>query len=61
MFICFITQKGAFGHYMELIVKDGCHLKGHYEGILLTTMTLDANIEVLPLAVAVVNIEKEET
>ncbi|KAL8119377.1 hypothetical protein AgCh_016771 [Apium graveolens] len=38
---------------------DGTHLKGNYGGILLSTVALDANNEIFPIAYVIVSVEDE--
>ena len=40
-----------------MIGLDGCHLKGPYSGVLLATISMDANLQFFPLAYAIVEIE----
>ena len=40
---------------------DGCHLKGPFHGILLVAIGLDANVQMVPLAVAIMEIENTKT
>lgn len=61
MFVSFSAQKEAFSHYRPFIGLDGYHLKGPFEGLLLMTVTLNANSGVLPLVSCVVDLVKQET
>lgn len=60
MFVCFGEARDSFVHCKPFIGLDGCSLKGSYEVVLLTAMKLDANSEVLPSGVAIVDLEKKE-
>lgn len=60
-FICFAAQGDGSQHCRPFICLDGCHLKGPYEGVLLTAVTLDANSDVLPHAACIVDLEKNDT
>lgn len=40
---------------------DGCHLKGLYGCVLLTAITLDANLSIYPIAVAIVECENKDS
>ncbi|KAL6177755.1 hypothetical protein ACLB2K_049277 [Fragaria x ananassa] len=62
MYICFKTCKeGWMKGCMPLIRLDGCHIKEHHPGHLLTTIGIDANNEIFPIAYAMVERESEET
>ena len=51
---CFVLSRPFIG-------LDGCFLKGKYGGELLTAVARDANDQMLPLAYAIVEVEKKET
>ncbi|VFQ83426.1 unnamed protein product [Cuscuta campestris] len=58
--ICIGSSITAFKKYCRpLIGIDACHLKGPYEGVLLTAMALDGNNGQFPLAYGVANCEDE--
>lgn len=61
MFVCFAVQGETFEHYRSFIGLDSCHLKGPYEGVLLTSVTLEANSGGLPLVAGIVDLEKKDT
>ena len=53
-FVSFEAQKlGFLNGCRPFIGVDGCHLKGPYEGVLLSVVCLDANNDIFPLAVAI--------
>ncbi|TXG48683.1 hypothetical protein EZV62_024558 [Acer yangbiense] len=54
LFLSFKAHKlGFLEGCRPFIGLDGCHLKGHYGGILLSAMALDANSGMFPLAVCI--------
>ena len=61
-FMAFLAKNIALSNgcrsYIEL---DGCHLKSKYSGVLLATVGMDANNGMLPLALAVCEIENTKT
>ncbi|XP_027075839.2 uncharacterized protein [Coffea arabica] len=62
MFISFKAQRSGFVEGCRPFVGfDGCFLKGAYGGVLLTTVTLDANNSIFPIAFAVAEAENKET
>ncbi|KAJ0011055.1 hypothetical protein Pint_33920 [Pistacia integerrima] len=40
---------------------DGCHLKGHYGGVLLSAISMDANSGIFPLAICVCEAENNDS
>ncbi|XP_010471591.1 PREDICTED: uncharacterized protein LOC104751359 [Camelina sativa] len=50
----------GFRKLRRVIVVDGTHLNGKYNGVLLTASGQDANLQVFPLALAVVDNENDE-
>ncbi|KAL2927480.1 Dihydrolipoyllysine-residue acetyltransferase component of acetoin cleaving system [Bienertia sinuspersici] len=61
LFISFGAQfKGFIKGCRPLIGIDGCHLKGHFNGCLLSTIALDANQQIFPVAYAVVSEESTD-
>ncbi|XP_027911494.1 uncharacterized protein LOC114170206 [Vigna unguiculata] len=60
-YTCFKACKDAFVLCRPFIGLDGCFLKGKYGGELLTAVARDANDQMLPLAYAIVEVEKKET
>ena len=48
---------GLFAGCRSLIGVDGAHLKGNYGGFLLSTIALDSNNEMFPVAWAIVSYE----
>ncbi|KAK9186817.1 hypothetical protein WN944_018206 [Citrus x changshan-huyou] len=61
-FMAFPAQRNALHNgcrsYIEL---DRCHLKSKYGGVLLVAVSIDANNGIVPLAIAVCEIENTET
>ncbi|XP_052289946.1 uncharacterized protein LOC127899849 [Citrus sinensis] len=61
-FMAFPTQKNALNNGCRpYIGLDGCHLKSKYGGVLLAAVGMDANNGMVPLALAVCEIENTET
>ena len=61
-FMAFPAQKNALSNgYRPYIGLDGCHLKSKYSGVLLAAVGMDANNGMVPLALAVCEIENTET
>ncbi|KAL6129303.1 hypothetical protein ACLB2K_072655 [Fragaria x ananassa] len=62
MYICFqACKEGWMKGCMPLIGLDGCHIKGHHPGQLLTVIGIDANNEIFLIAYAMVERESEGT
>ncbi|XP_019183631.1 PREDICTED: uncharacterized protein LOC109178451 [Ipomoea nil] len=61
IYVCWDSSKQGFKNCRKLIGVDGCHLRGATGGMLLTTVTVDANDSIFPLAYAVVEGEKRES
>ncbi|KAL4386600.1 hypothetical protein GQ457_09G006940 [Hibiscus cannabinus] len=57
MYICLQACKDGFKACRPIICLDGCFLKGHYQGWLLSAVGVDANDCVYPLAYAIVESE----
>ncbi|KAH9655399.1 SWIM-type domain-containing protein [Citrus sinensis] len=55
------SRRGFFKGCRPFIGVDGCHLKGPYKGVLLTTVSIDANYGIYPLAMCVVDTENNES
>lgn len=55
------NRRGFFEGCKQFIGIDGCHLKGLYKGVLLTTVSIDANYGIYPLALCVVESENTES
>ncbi|KAL2906380.1 Dystrophin-related protein 2 [Bienertia sinuspersici] len=61
MFISFEAQyEGFIKGCRPLIGIDGCHLKGNYNGCLLSAIALDGNQQIFPIAYAVVGEESKD-
>lgn len=61
MYISFDAQfKGFIKGCRPLIGVDGCHLKGSFNGCLLSAIALDGNQQIFPLAYAVVSEESSD-
>ncbi|XP_024046636.1 uncharacterized protein LOC127900319 [Citrus sinensis] len=61
-FMAFPAQKNALNNGCRpYIGLDGCHLKSKYGGVLLADVGMDANNGMVPLALAVCEIENTET
>ncbi|XP_021750439.1 uncharacterized protein LOC110716113 [Chenopodium quinoa] len=62
LFISFTGQwKGFLRGVRPLIGVDGTHLKGNYGGVLLSTVGIDGNNEIFPIAYAVVGQEDKQS
>ncbi|KAL6218115.1 hypothetical protein ACLB2K_011332 [Fragaria x ananassa] len=62
MYIFFqACKEGWMKRCKPLIGLDGCHIKGHHPGQLLTAIDVDANNGIFPIAYAMVERESEET
>lgn len=61
MFVCFVAQGETFEQCRNFFCLDVYHLKGPFEGVLLTMVTLDASNGVLPLAARIVDLKKKKT
>ena len=61
-FMAFPAQRNAlYNGCRPYIGLDGCHLKSKYGGVLLAAVSMDANNGMVPLAIAVCEIENTET
>ncbi|KAH9746490.1 SWIM-type domain-containing protein [Citrus sinensis] len=61
-FMAFPAQRNALHNGCRpYIGLDGCHLKSKYGGVLLAAVSMDANNGMVPLAIAVCEIENTET
>ncbi|XP_074265104.1 uncharacterized protein LOC141587525 [Silene latifolia] len=62
IFISFQAQsEGLLRGCRSWIGVDGTHMKGNYDGVLLSAVALDANGELFPVAVAVVESENKDS
>ncbi|XP_058185845.1 uncharacterized protein LOC131303073 [Rhododendron vialii] len=62
MFVMYAAQsRGFLGGCKPIIGLDGCHLKGPFGGQLLSAIEKDANEQMYPLAVAVVEAETKDS
>ena len=57
MYVCFQGCKAGFKYCRPILGFDGCHIKGHHTGQLLTAIGIDANNSIFPVAYAVVESE----
>ncbi|XP_011093261.1 uncharacterized protein LOC105173270 [Sesamum indicum] len=61
-YVCFSALKQGFlGGCRPVICVDGCHLKGPHKGILLTTVGVDPNNNLYPIAYLVIQRESTNT
>ncbi|XP_031253261.1 uncharacterized protein LOC116111206 [Pistacia vera] len=61
-FLGFASQKkGLIEGCRHFIGVDGCHLKGPYDGVLLSTVSMDANNDIFPVAITICEIENKES
>ena len=51
------SRRGYFEDYRQFVGVDGYHLKGSYKGVLLSTIGIDVNYGIYPLALCVVESE----
>ncbi|XP_062093998.1 uncharacterized protein LOC133800035 [Humulus lupulus] len=62
MYICYAGLKAGFNEGCRpLIGLDGCHIKGVHPGQLLTTVGIDGNNQMYPIAFVVVEIENKDS
>jgi hypothetical protein len=62
MYVSFdACKRGFLAGYRPLICLDGCHLKIKYGGIMLTTVGIDPNDCIYPIAFGVVEVESLST
>lgn len=59
MFLAFRAYITRLKHMRKVIVIDGAHLRGKYGGCLLTASAQDANYQVFPIAVGIVDGEND--
>lgn len=57
----YTSRRGFFGGYRQFIGIDGYFFKDPYKGVLLSTISVDANYDVYPLVVCVVENENTES
>ncbi|XP_010445188.1 PREDICTED: uncharacterized protein LOC104727815 [Camelina sativa] len=57
LFISFDASIRCFNYVRRVIVVDGTHLTGKYEGVLLVACAQDGNFQIFPLAFGIVNSE----
>jgi len=58
LYICYAGCKAGFVEGCRPVIGlDGCHIKGHHTGQLLTAIGIDANNSMFPIAFAVVESE----
>ncbi|XP_044482030.1 uncharacterized protein LOC123208560 [Mangifera indica] len=61
-FLSFAAQKKGFLEgCRRFIGVDGCHLKGHFGGVLLSAVAIDANSGIFPLAICVCEVENNDS
>ncbi|XP_044506443.1 uncharacterized protein LOC123226047 [Mangifera indica] len=61
-FLSFAAQKKDFLEgCRRFIGVDGCHLKGHFGGVLLSAVAIDANSGIFPLAICVCEVENNDS
>ncbi|KAJ0018801.1 hypothetical protein Pint_10550 [Pistacia integerrima] len=62
LFLSFAAQKKRFLDGCQHFIRiDGCHLKGHYGGVLLLAVSIDANSGVFPLAIRICEVENNDS
>ncbi|KAJ0053177.1 hypothetical protein Pint_01757 [Pistacia integerrima] len=54
-------MRGFLEGCRHFIGIDGCHLKGHFGGVLLSAVSIDANSGIYPLALCICEIENNES
>ncbi|XP_022551907.1 uncharacterized protein LOC111202930 isoform X1 [Brassica napus] len=60
MFLPFGASAKGYGCMRKVVVVDGTHLKGKYNGCLLTTSAHDANYQIFPIAFGIVDNENDQ-
>ncbi|XP_044508956.1 uncharacterized protein LOC123227891 [Mangifera indica] len=55
------AKKGFLEGCRRFIGVDGCHLKGHFGGVLLSAVAIDANSGIFPLAICVCEVENNDS
>ncbi|XP_024007216.1 uncharacterized protein LOC112083423 [Eutrema salsugineum] len=61
LFLAFRASIAGFQYLRRVIVVDGCHLTGKYEGTLLVATAQDGNFQIFPLAFGIVDSENDHT
>ncbi|ESQ43470.1 hypothetical protein EUTSA_v10015794mg, partial [Eutrema salsugineum] len=59
LFLAFGASIAGFQYMRRVIVVDGCHLTGKYEGTLLVATAQDGNFQIFPLAFGIVDGEDD--
>jgi len=59
MFMALAASIDGFNYIRKVVIVDGTHLRGKYDGCLLTASSQDGNYQVFPLAIAVVDGEND--
>lgn len=59
MFMALAASIDGFNYIRKVVIVDGTHLRGKYDGCLLTASAQDGNYQVFPLAIAVVDGEND--
>ncbi|XP_013617676.1 PREDICTED: uncharacterized protein LOC106324212 [Brassica oleracea var. oleracea] len=61
LFLSFAASIAGFNYLRRVIVVDGTHLCGKYEGFMLVAAAQDGNFQIFPLAFAIVDVENDES
>lgn len=61
LFLAFGASAKGYSYMRKVIVVDGTHLKGKYNGCLLTASAQDANYQIFPIAFAIVDGENDNS
>ncbi|XP_013594647.1 PREDICTED: uncharacterized protein LOC106302746 [Brassica oleracea var. oleracea] len=61
LFLSFAASIAGFNYLRRVIVVDGTHLCGKYEGVMLVAAAQDGNFQIFPLAFAIVDAENDES
>ncbi|CAG7875782.1 unnamed protein product, partial [Brassica rapa] len=61
LFLSFGASIAGFTYLRRVIVVDGTHLRGKYEGVMLVAAAQDGNFQIFPLAFAIVDAENDES
>lgn len=61
-FVSFATQKKRFiDECCHFVGIDDCHLKDHFRGVILSTVSIDVNSWIFPLTICVCKVKNSDT
>ncbi|KAL0732670.1 hypothetical protein Bca4012_008879 [Brassica carinata] len=61
LFLSFGASIAGFNYLRRVLVVDGTHLSGKYEGVMLVAAAQDGNFQIFPLAFAIVDGENDDS